>query len=332
MNTKFTRILFLIMTIMIIGFSEVSARPLTATTPVDMDEGRKTIPQGERISAPGNVQASDGDSDEYIRVTWDSVAEATYYDLYVSDDNDDTYASWLDTVSSASYDDYYAIGGNYYYYWVKACDDSECSDYSSSDDGYIRLDPPSSVEASDGTSTNEIEVSWNLYSRTTGIPVEIWRYEDDNQSSAQYLDMSYGSPYADWNVDPGKYYYYWVKACGDDFCSEFSSSAEGYMAVEAPTGVLASDGTYSDRVEVEWNLSVVSLYEVFRHTSNDSSSATSLGTEYGMSYSDDTAIPGTTYYYWVKAWGEDVSSDYSDPDSGYRLALNYHLFLPLILK
>jgi len=332
MNTKFTRIMFLLMTIMIIGFSEANARPLTVTKPLDMDEGRKTTLLGERISAPGNVQASDGNSDEYIQVTWDSVAEATYYELYVSDENDDTYASWLDTVLSTSYDDSSGYGGTYYYYWVKACDESECSDYSSSDSGYIRLDPPTSVEASDGTSTDEIEVTWNLYSRSAGIPVEIWRYDSNMQSSAEYIDTSYGSPYSDSNADPGKYYYYWVKACGDDFCSEFSYSDEGFMAVEPPTGVTATDGTYTDRVEVEWYLGTVSLYEVFRHTSNDSSGASSLGAEYGMSYSDDTAVPGTTYYYWVKACGPDECSDFSDSDSGYRLALTYNLFLPLILK
>jgi fibronectin type 3 domain-containing protein len=332
MNTKFFRILFLMIAIIILGFSDVSAKPITWSTPIELDDGWKNIPQGERISAPGNLNASDGDHDDHINIYWDSVTEASYYELYASDDDDNSYASLLETVYGTSTDDYSGYGGTYYYYWVKACDDSECSDYSNSDLGYIHLDPPTSVSASDGTYTYEVEVSWQLYSRRVSIPVEIWRNDSNNSSGAVYIDTSYGSPYSDSSAEPGKYYYYWVKACGDDFCSEFSYSDDGYMAVEPPTGVSASDGTYTDRVEVEWNLGSVGLYEILRHTSNDPSGAISLATEYGPPFTDWTAEAGTVYHYWVKACGMDVCSELSTSDSGYLLALDYQVFLPLILK
>lgn len=334
MKAKHTRILFLLTTIMLIGFSSVNAHPLTWSDSIEMDEGNKTLPQGERISAPGNVQASDGTYDDYIQVTWDSVVEATYYELYGSDDSDDSYAILLDTGTSTSYDDYAVTGGTYYYYWVRACvGEDSCSSLSIFDAGYIELDPPSSVEATDGTSTYEIEVTWNTSSRATGPAVEVWRSYDDISGNAELLDTVYWTSYSDLTADPGKYYNYWVKACGDDFCSDFSYPDQGYMAVEVPTGVTATDGTYSDRVDINWDLGALSEYEVFRSTSNDPSGSTSLGTEYGPPFSDWTAVPGTVYYYWVKAFSEDdIYSNYSDSDSGFRLALNYHLFLPLILK
>ena len=303
MNTKYTRILFLMIAIIVLGSSAVSAQPVFLSTPIEMDEGRKTIPQGERISAPGNVQASDGSYNDRVAITWDSVSEVDHYELYVNTEDDYSSASLLDTSWSTSYDDYYALGGTYYYYWVKACDTSECSDFSSPDSGYIDLDPPTSVSATDGTYTYEVEVSWQLYSRRVSIPVEIWRNDSNNSSGAGYVDTSYGSPYSDSSAEPGKYYYYWVKACGDDFCSEFSYSDEGFMAMEPPTGVSATDGTYNDRVDVEWNVGSVSFYEIFRNTSNDHSDATSLATEYGPPFSDWTAEAGTVYYYWVKACG-----------------------------
>jgi len=319
--------------IIVLGFSDVSAKPATWSTLIEMDEGRKIIPQEERISAPSMVSASDGSFNDHVAILWDSVSEAGHYELYISTD-DDYYNSYLlDTAWSNSYDDYWVDGGTYYYYWVKACDDTECSDYSNSDQGWAYLDPPTSVSATDGANTYEIEVSWQLYSRRVSIPVEIWRNDSDNSSGAGYVDTSWGSPFSDSTADPGKYYYYWVKACGDDFCSEFSYFDEGFMAVEPPTGVLASDGTYTDRVEVEWNLGAVSEYEVFRSTINDPSIATSLGTEYSSSFSDWTAEPGTVYYYWVSAWGVDLSSELSTSDSGYlAYVMDFRQFLPLVLK
>jgi len=323
MNTKFVRVIFIACALVIVGFSEVSARQVTWSPPIEMDEGRKTIPQGERISAPYSINASDGSSDEYIYVTWDSVDGATYYELYVNDDNDSSYlSSPVYSGSNTSYDDNSGYGGTYYYYWVKACDESRvCSDLSSSDSGYINLDKPTSVTASDGDYTDKIEVTWNLYSRVTGPDIEVYRNDTDDSSSATFLAIANGSPYSDSDVDPGKYYYYWVQACGDDaeLCSGLSNSSDqGHMKVDPPDNVSATNGIYSDRVEIDWSFSSVSLYEVFRNTSDDHTGETSLGTENGPPFSDTTAIPGTTYYYWVKAWGPDVSSDYSTSDSGYR--------------
>jgi fibronectin type 3 domain-containing protein len=229
------------------------------TTPVDLVE---------HISSPGNVQASDGNSNEYIQVTWDSVVEATYHEVYVSTDDDDSTAGPPGTVQSNSYEDYYADGGTFYYYWIKACDEShECSGYSSSDSGHIDLDPPTSVEATTGTSTYEIEVTWNTSSHAADPAVEVWRYNDDISDNAELLDTVYGTLYSDQIANPGKYYHYWLKACGDDFCSEFSYPDDGYMDVEAATGVSASDGIYTDKVEVTWDfVTSADDFELYRHT------------------------------------------------------------------
>ena len=87
-----------------------------------------------------------------------------------------------------------------------------------------------------------------------------------------------------------------------------------------PTGISASDGTFTDRVQVSWSASTgATYYQVFRHTSNDSSSATSLSSSYSSSpYNDTSAVAGTTYYYWIKACNSGGCSNYSASDSGYR--------------
>lgn len=88
----------------------------------------------------------------------------------------------------------------------------------------------------------------------------------------------------------------------------------------APTGISASDGTFTDRVQVSWSASTgATYYQVFRHTSNDSSSAISLSSSHPSSpYNDTLAVAGTTYYYWIKACNSGGCSSFSASDSGYR--------------
>ncbi len=92
----------------------------------------------------------------------------------------------------------------------------------------------------------------------------------------------------------------------------------------APTGVVATDGSYTDRVRVTWN-SVTSAthYRVYRNTVNASGAATALNNwTAGTSFDDLTATAGRTYYYWVKA----AASSEGDRESGFSaLATGYVL-------
>jgi len=85
----------------------------------------------------------------------------------------------------------------------------------------------------------------------------------------------------------------------------------------APTGVSASDGTFSYKVQVTWNAaSGATFYQVFRHTINDSAGADQIGTSFSTTYDDTSADYGPTYYYWVKAVNAAGASGFSTPDSG----------------
>lgn len=87
----------------------------------------------------------------------------------------------------------------------------------------------------------------------------------------------------------------------------------------APTGVSASDGTSCTAVVVSWtNVPGAVSYEIWRNTTNNSASATLLGTASSTPYSDTSAVVGTTYFYWVKAINTCGTSGFSTSDSGVR--------------
>ncbi len=72
----------------------------------------------------------------------------------------------------------------------------------------------------------------------------------------------------------------------------------------APTGVIATKGTYSNEVVINWStVSAATAYDVFRNITNNSATATQInGSDLTTTtYDDTTAVAGTTYYYWIKA-------------------------------
>ncbi len=100
----------------------------------------------------------------------------------------------------------------------------------------------------------------------------------------------------------------------------------------APAGVAASDGTFSNKVQLSWSaVTGATAYEVWRHTSNNSSSAAKISSPdpTGSSFADTNATPDIMYYYWVKASNSNGTSSFSNSDSGY-CGLIDHVIGPVI--
>src|SRR5438045_6178658 len=96
-----------------------------------------------------------------------------------------------------------------------------------------------------------------------------------------------------------------------------STVVSGQTGLAAPTGVIASDGSYNDKVGINWNsVRGATAYRIFRSTSNDSSTAVSVGTTVQPFFFDPTATVEQPSFYWVKAESGNVSSDFSAPDNG----------------
>ena len=91
----------------------------------------------------------------------------------------------------------------------------------------------------------------------------------------------------------------------------------------APATVSASDGTYSDKIEITWAESAfATYYRLYRNTTANSASATQIGGDLVNNlYDDATAAAGQTYYYWVKAGNTHGTSNFSTNDPGYVATL-----------
>lgn len=92
----------------------------------------------------------------------------------------------------------------------------------------------------------------------------------------------------------------------------------------APQNVTAADGRYADKVTLSWNpASEATGYQIWRHTANDSSAASLLGTAIQTNYNDADPVSGVIYYYWVKTTNALGASAFSSSDSGWRRSVGY---------
>lgn len=88
--------------------------------------------------------------------------------------------------------------------------------------------------------------------------------------------------------------------------------------VPAPRGVAASDGAFSNMVQVTWSAVIgASSYQVWRNLEADSSSAAQVGSGAAIGFDDTSVVPGAIYYYWIKAVNGSNQSVFSASDAGY---------------
>ncbi len=87
----------------------------------------------------------------------------------------------------------------------------------------------------------------------------------------------------------------------------------------APTGVIASDTKYNNKVRVEWDaIRGAILYRVFRGTTSNVDTAVDIGNTPANTFLDNTATPGQTFFYWVRAENGTNVSALSQSDQGTR--------------
>jgi hypothetical protein len=275
---------------------------------------------------PTSVSATKGTYTDKVRITWSAAANATGYQVWRNTVNESLTAELQGTTSSTTYDDTTAAQGSTYYYWVKSTNVLGVSAFSASDSGSLNLPAPSGVSATKRTYTDKVRITWSAVSSATGY--EVWRNTSSDSATATKIGSATSTTFDDTTAVAETTYYYWVKATNSVSTSAFSASDTGIRKQEtpapaAPTGLTASQGTYTDHIVLSWAASTYATsYEVWRNTTSSSSSATKLGDTTDVSYSDTAVTAATTYYYWVKAKNTTGTSDFSSVASGYCLDMS----------
>jgi cytochrome c peroxidase len=102
------------------------------------------------------------------------------------------------------------------------------------------------------------------------------------------------------------------------------TTVNSQTGISAPTGVLASDGRYANKVRVEWEtIRDATLYRIFRGTTNNSATSSDIGITAANSFLDSTATAGQNFFYWIRAENGATISPLSVSDQGDRaLAAN----------
>lgn len=156
------------------------------------------------------------------------------------------------------------------------------------------------------------------------VPVDDGDGGGQSQPEANYF-------FTDTNVITGKHYYYKVTAMMDENTeSSYSPADEGFsLDVNAPgkvLGVVASDGTYPDKVTVSWQaVEGATMYRVFR--SDCKKVMVQVGGDVTATSIDDTTVPAGEFTYKVVPFGGTLEGIHSDPDRGFRTVTNEEFFI-----
>ena len=308
-----------------------------ADTSNNDSSGRHAVPINVycgAVPAPGMVCASKGMYSDRIEVQWAAAVNATEYEVWRSESTTPPAGPLATGITGTEYADYTAEVDVRYYYWVTARDECDnVSPLSAYSWGVCtNLNAPV-VAASDGTNEYWVHVSWNAVDQANYYRV----YRDDSPGDPNDAEPITGWQSAlsvdDTDPDRGVAQYYWVRASSDDtgtvLVSGYSEPDVGWVALPAPDGVTASDAVWLEYVEVRWDEHPqATWFQTWRGPSSDPNQAAPVsdwtwgGTWYDRDYYDEDAVPGQTYYYFVRACKTSAgfpASDLSVPDSGWRI-------------
>ncbi len=263
-------------------------------------------------SAPTNVYAQNTGSNSApnVKITWNSVSNATSYKVYRSSSSSGSY-TLLGSTTYTNYSDRSPMSGRNYYK-VKAVNSAGESSFSSYTmyeyDTSSSLAPATPTINISGTST--IYLSWSCATGSSyGKPSKYEVYKQDPmEGEYDLLTSTTSTSYSDRNPHPGRNMYV-VKAINDAGAS-LNYALSSSVPLSRPTGFTATkSGSY---VMFTWSkVNNATGYQIFSSSSASGSyyilkqvtggSTTSVSVYY-------PATSGTTEYFKIKAYWEGPHS------------------------
>jgi fibronectin type 3 domain-containing protein len=284
-----------------------------------------------RLETPTGVNATVREYDDRVVLFWgDDVPGADAYNIWRKDAEND----WaiIGTDSTSPYDDNTGCPHSVYEYQVQALVYDGGMSWRSASAYGIRgscptTEAPTGVSASDNQYTDKVRITWPHVPNATAYVV--LRAPHGGTSYDHVLTLFYvlhpdcGGGidywYDDTSAQPGKLYDYKVRAqfYGCDPGTRDSEAEVGSRRLTSPTGVTATDGTFEDRILVEWDpVEYADSYTLLRSKS-EGGFFTEIASSLTATSFEDVRGPCTAWYR-VQAIAEAGSSEPSAADGGFR--------------
>lgn len=184
-----------------------------------------TSDSGWRLTvAPTGVDATDGDFNNKVNISWNSVTGATSYTVLRATSAGGTYSS-IGNPSATNFDDTTAAAGSTYYYKVRSEASQGPGGTSTNDDGWRKTAAPTGLAATDGTYPNKVSLSWNSVTGASSYTVL-----RANAAGGTYVSIgtSNNESYEDTTVAVSTYYYYKIRSESAPGSGDTSTNDSGY--------------------------------------------------------------------------------------------------------
>lgn len=274
------------------------------------------------------------ESDTRVLIAWVNTYSAETINVYrCTSEALSSCGSALTESAGTYYTDTEGTAGTTYYYRLKACHGVVCSEFSDFGLGTRSIaitlpDSPSAPEI--GVSDNGVSISW------VGVDLEstyeVYRCEtEDTSICGSPLISTDENSYDDIEGEVGVTYYYRLKVCNSDGCSEFSSYSQGARLIpitipSSPNSLAINESTSA--VSISWgSVDGADSYEVYRCQSEtiESCSLFPLSTS-NSSLTDTEGLAGIEYYYRVKACNTAGCSSFSEYSVGAKIGFMHAIF------
>ncbi|MBE5921887.1 MAG: hypothetical protein E7269_03935 [Lachnospiraceae bacterium] len=244
-----------------------------------------------------------------VRVTWESVNEAEGYYVYrkVSGGSYKCIGK-VTSGNTVNYTDKTAVSGTTYIYTVRAYNGSVLGGYVAAGKSVLYLKTPA-LSAVTNTISGP-KVTWEKITGASGYYV----YRKTSSSSWKCIGKVTGNStvtYVDKTAASGTTYTYTVRAYNDSTLSSYVATGKSTLFLAKPT--VSSVTNTTTGAKVAWTkVTGANGYYVYRRTTTGSykciGKVTSGST---VTYTDTTAVSGTTYYYTVRAYNGSYLSSYA---------------------
>jgi fibronectin type 3 domain-containing protein len=286
----------------VVSYGVVAVSDLGGSSIAASATGRRSL-----IVPPTDVSASDGESETYVEISWES-ASTTVVLFTVSRGGLPIKTTAGGNLSAQDFDIAPGVDYEYCVWGVTAMGDTSLH---VCDTGRRELRPPAFVSASEDTLEDRVVVTWTDVSLAED-GYRIYRKHPHPDSTAVEVGTAPANRgmFEDGKCKSDVDYEYSVAAYDARGESETASDT-GNRVLLPPTSVKATDGEFEDRVGITWQGESFAEtgYRIYRKHPDPDSAAVLVGStdEYAIGFTDLSPEFGVEFMYYVAArdaWGE----------------------------